>query len=148
MILGHHRRRSQDAVPADSIYIVSSGHDVDQVFARRDDAERFASHNPDAWVSRHQVRRSVDEAVVIYDRRVVVAQGTTVLDRTNTVRQFVDDPHGTPDLADVEWFHDTRDAGWHIVGFGMDKAALDVKMQNAIDRVMVLSNGSAPDGEG
>lgn len=129
-----------------SIYIVSSGQDVEQVFATREDAERFAGENPGVRVSRHQVRESVDDAVVVFDRRVVVSQGTTVLDRTDVVRCFVDDPHDTPVPADVEWFHDERDSGWHIAGFGVDKAALDAKMQNAIDRVSRLSHASPLEG--
>ena len=131
----------RSAGPPQTIYIVSSGRDVQQVFAHRDDAERFAGDDPDATVTRHHVRGSVDEAVVIFDRKVVVAQGATVLDRTNVVRRFIDDPLDTPEPADVEWFQDPRDSGWHIAGFGIDKAALDAKMQNAIERVRRLAVG-------
>lgn len=131
--------------PPVPIYIVSSGGDVDQVFATCEDAERFASENPDARVSRHHIRRSVDEAVVIFDRKVVVTQGATVLDRTSVVHRFIDDPLDTPDPADVEWFHDAEDSRWHIAGFGIDKAALDATVQNAIDRVRRLGHGATMD---
>lgn len=124
------------------IYVVSSGGGVEQVFARLDDAEAFASESPDARISRHHVRQSMDEAVLVFDRRVVVAHGATALDRTNVVHQFIDDPVDTPRPADVEWFHDADDAGWHIAGFGVDRRALDAQVQNAIDRVRRLGQGA------
>ncbi len=114
---------------------------MEQVFANLGDAERFASGYPEARISRHHVRGSVDEALVIFERRVVVARGVTVLDRTSVVRRFIDDPRDTPDPADVEWFQDASGSGWHIAGFGIDRAALDEKIQSAIDRVRRLSVG-------
>jgi hypothetical protein len=130
------RRRSRTTSAAQPIYIVSTGGGVEQVFAHRDDAERFARENPPASVSCHQVRESVDDAVVVFDRRVIVGPlGATVLDRTETVRQFIDNPHDTPDPADVEWFQDATGSRWHIAGFGIDKALLDAKMEKAIEWV-------------
>lgn len=137
------RRGSRTPSSPPPIYVVSSGCDVEQVFAHLEDAERFASENADARISRHHVRHSVDEAVVIFDRRVVVSQGATVLDRTSVVRRFIDDPLDSPGPADVEWFHDNTDSGWHIAGFGIDKAALDAKMQDAIDLIRALGHGSS-----
>ncbi len=140
------RRRPRSASPVQTVYLVSSGRDLPQVFAHRADAERFAGDDPDARVTAHHVRGSVDEAVVFFDRKVVVAQGATVLDRTDVVRRFLDDPRDTPEPADVEWFQDPRDAGWHIAGFGIDKAALDAKIQHAIDRICRPGTASAAEG--
>lgn len=134
MLIGR-RRPTRTPSPPPPIYVVSSGGDVEQVFANLDDAERFASENPGASISRHHVRRSVDEAVVVFDRRVVVTSGAMVVDRTTVLHRFFDNPLDTPDPADVEWFHDAEDSGWHIAGFGVDKAALDAEVQSAIDRL-------------
>ena len=128
------RRRTSTPIPP-PLYVVSSGEQVEQVFAALADAERYAREVPGARVSRHHVRESMEEAVIFFDRRVVVTSGATVLDRTTEVRRFIDDPFDAPEPADVEWFHDADDADWHIAGFGVDKAALDAKVQSAIDRV-------------
>ncbi|MGV8873530.1 MAG: hypothetical protein ACOH2Q_13460 [Rhodococcus sp. (in: high G+C Gram-positive bacteria)] len=127
------------------IYVVSSGRGFEQAFARLADAECFASENPDARITCNRVRQSMDEAVEIFDRRVYVARGDTVLDQTSAVHRFIDDPLDTPDPADVEWFPDDSYSGWHIAGFGSDKAALDAQVQRAIDRSRVLSHPSVMD---
>ena len=124
------------------VYVVSSVDGVEQVFARLDAAEEFARQNPGVWVSKHDVRASMEEAVVIFDRLVVVAAGAKVLDRTKVVRQFVDDPQDSPVDADVEWFLDSTDSEWHINGFGVDKEAVDAQVQRAFDLVSQLGHGA------
>lgn len=130
------------------VYLVSCGGEVEQAFARQQDAETFAAEFPDARISRHLVRQSIDEAVVIFDRRVFLARGATVLDRTNVVRWFVDGSLDLPGAADVEWFRDATGSGWHIVGFGIDRAALDTLVDGVIDRVLRLGHEAASDAMG
>jgi hypothetical protein len=126
------------------IFVVSWGGRVEQAFARLEDAVDFAGEFPNAEVTRHQVRQSMREAVVVYDRHVVVAGGARVVDRTDVVHQFFDDAHDAPGSADVEWFRDGTDARWHVAGFGTDAAALDAAVQTAVDLVGQLDGAPNP----
>ena len=112
---------------------------VEQMFARSDDAYRYASGVAGSSVTRHVLRKSVDEAVVVFDRRIVVADGVKRSDLTVPVRQFVDDPRFMPGAADVEWFCCEGGGEWHIAGFGTDEAELDAKMLSVVDRACRLS---------
>ena len=100
------------------VYVVSTSSGVEQVFADPGDAAAFARQRSDARVSRYHVAPSMEDGVVIFDRKVVVADG-----------------------APVEYFLDP-DSRWHIFGFGIDREALDARVQSVIDEV------SAPDRAG
>lgn len=131
------------------VYLVSVGGGVAQVFANLKDAMSFTSENPGARTTRHLVRQSMDEAVVVHDRRVIVAHGSTVRDCTDVLSEFVDDLGGAPgSAAEVEWFYDTSDFGWHIVGFGTDRRAVDAQVELAVDRFRRLGHGAAAEPVG
>lgn len=127
------------------VYIVSSSSGVLEVFAEPEEAEAFVREHPEARIARHQVRRSMEDSIVIFDRKVVVTQGATVLDRTDVIRQFIDDPGDTPLDADVEYFLDSVDSRWHIIGFGIDNGALDAWVQSVIDEVSALDDARTLD---
>lgn len=58
-----------------TIFVVATPYGAEQAFSCRADADRYAEGRPGTTVSEHSLRRSVDEAVVIIDRRVVVRNG-------------------------------------------------------------------------
>jgi hypothetical protein len=124
------------------VYVACSVRGVEQVFTDSATAHRFAGELPGCWVSQHVLHSSDREAVMVVDRRVVVAAGGTRADETKRFWCFADESFTMP-AADVEWFCDERTGEWHIVGFGTDDAELDASMRQAIEQVLELSD--APD---
>lgn len=125
-----------------AVHVVRSGGGVEQVFARREDAEAYVAENPGARISCHVVRQSLDEAHLVYDRRVVIVNGVRVRDVTDVLHDFVDEPNDAPAPAEVEWFYDTTDSGWHIVGFGTDQRTVDAQVENTVGRVRQLGRAT------
>lgn len=129
---------SAAAIEATAVFVVSTSYGADQVFSCREDADRYADGRPGASVTRHVLRRSFGEAVVVFDRRVIVVDGAKRSDVTHSIVQFVDDPFLMTGPADVESFYGEDDQ-WHIVGFGTDEHALNTKVATAVEGARRLS---------
>ncbi|MDP9094319.1 MAG: hypothetical protein M3N95_15640 [Actinomycetota bacterium] len=107
-----------------TVFVMSDARGVAGVFAHRREAHRFAQDLAGAQVTRHVLWRSAD-AVVLFDRRVVVAGGHARLDETTQVNHFCDEAFTLP-VADVEWYHDDRADKWHVVAFGTDEIKINI----------------------
>ncbi len=127
------------------VYVVCSSGGVEQVFTDSAAAQRFADELSGGWVSQHVLRRSGEEAVMVTDRRVVVAAGETRTDETKRFWCFAEESATLP-TADVEWFCEERTGEWHIVGFGTDDSDLDASMRQAVEQVRALSDAAARAG--
>ena len=113
--------------------MVCTTYGVEQVFARRADAERYASDLPDSQISARVVRRGDRGAVVIFERHVLVSKGMKVLDQTTRTRRYLDDLLYAPCAADIESFHVGGSSDdWHVYGVGTDEFKIDAKIRAVI----------------
>jgi hypothetical protein len=136
---------NRTCVPAPiTVYVVCGVRGVEQVFTDSATAHRFAGELPGSCVSRHVLRNSDEEAVMVVDRRVVVVAGETRTDETKRSWCFADESFTMPG-ADVEWFCDEKTGQWHIVGFGTNDAELDALMRRAAEQVLELSAAARRD---
>ena len=85
------------------------------------------------------LRRSAD-AVVLFDRRVVVAGGHTRSDDTTQLNHFCDEAFTLPG-ADVEWYHDGRADEWHVAAFGTDEIKINIEVLDAVDQIRRFGTG-------
>jgi hypothetical protein len=126
--------------------MVCTTYGVEQVFARRADAERYSSDLPDSRVGARVVRRGDHGAVVIFERHVLVSKGMKVLDQTTRTRRYLDDLLYAPCAADIESFHVVGGSDdWHIYGVGTDQFQIDAKIRAVIAKDNELC--SAPSSE-
>jgi hypothetical protein len=121
------RRRATATVHA--VYV----RDTVEVFDNLDAAARYAAQDPAALVRSYPLRRSIDEATVVHDRRVVIRAGRPGIAEQVEVLAFYDDEFQPP-AADVEVF-ELEPGEWHVVGFGTDENALTSAMDRAIERI-------------
>ena len=130
--------------PHRTVFVVCTTYGVEQVFARRGDAERYSSDLPDSWVGACVVRRRDHGAFVIFERHVVVSKGVKVLDQTTRTRRYIDDLLYTPCTADIESFHTVGSDEWHIYGVGTDQLEIDTKVRALIAKNNELGNAPSP----
>jgi hypothetical protein len=131
--------------PQQTVFVVCTTYGVEQVFARRADAERYSSDLPDSQISARVVRRRDHGAVVIFERHVVVSKGMKVLDQTTRTRRYLDDLLYAPCAADIESFHVVGSDDWHIYGVGTDQFEIDTKVRAVIAKDNELGKAPTPE---
>jgi len=130
--------------PERTIFVVCTTYGVEQVFARRADAERYSGDLPDSQIIARVVRRGDRGAVVIFERHVVVSRGMKVLDQMTRTRRYLDDLLYAPCAADIESFQVAGSDDWHIYGVGTDQFEIDMTVRAAIARSNELRNALSP----
>jgi hypothetical protein len=138
MTEGRPQRQSTEV----AVYIVER-HGRLEVFDDLHVAEVYAAQDPSAAIITQPLRRSADEAVVIYDRRAVVHGGQVLCLRNVEILEFYDRDYRPP-TADVEVYE--REPGeWHVVGFGTNRRLLATRMAKSIAAITSVV-GDSPTG--
>jgi hypothetical protein len=122
-----------------TVYVVELADKI-EVFDNLDAARAFAACDPAAAILMKPLRRSIAEAVVLHDRRVVVCVNAMMRVLDEQVLDFYDGS-ARPPAADVEVYE--KDAGeWHVVGFGTDADLLEARIQGCVVDVQRALSGS------
>lgn len=104
-----------------------------EIFDSLDAARAYAAQDPAAVVRSYPLRRGTDEAILVYNQRVVIREGRTESTWQADVLDFYDEEFQPPE-ADVE-VYEKETGQWHAVGFGTDRKLLDARMAQAVASV-------------
>lgn len=119
-----------------TVYVVrAAGGDV-EVFTSMEDAREYARCKRGATVLEREVRRSIGEANVVYERRLHIVGGDVRADiRGEELFFVVGDESGIPS-ADVESF-EAKNEQWTVVGLGTDRSRVDKLVAEEVMRLRV-----------
>jgi hypothetical protein len=127
--------------PIENVYVVHAAGGEVEVFTRLDDARGYARCKKGATVIERSVRRTLDEASIVYERRLYIVDGVVRTDRSDEELFFVvGDDSGIPS-ADVESFEAKQQ--WTVVGLGTDRSGVDELIADEVTRL----TGAQPRGD-
>lgn len=121
--------------PSPHVFRVVAG-DRGELFDRLDDAEEYVRRLGGGSVERVPLRRSLDAAREVYERRVVLRDDEVVRDEVATHLMF----DAEFDAVDTEWFRGEH-GEWHVLAYGLDRDRVTTEVDT---RVAVLRQGIEP----
>lgn len=128
---------TSDTYP-ETVYLVTDATSaVSEIFVLEQDARQFASHLPDPSIEPMRLRASLQSAQTVTERRAVVGAGRSLVDEVFTTLVFANDGLTSMRIgeADVEGFRCSH-GHWHVLGMGIDHAAVIERTQAEIDRAL------------